>query len=93
MQQIMKECNDALDLHGFRQEKAAGQKFYNLSPFTFETLLSDPENIRENFESYLNHFSENVIDVIHRMKFQQEIETMAENGLLYLVINAFWKLF
>ena len=38
-------------------EKAAGQKFYNLSPFTFETLLSDPENIRENFESYLNHIS------------------------------------
>ena len=70
-------------------EKAAGQKFYNLSPFTFETLLSDPENIRENFESYLNHFSENVIDVVHRMKFQQEIETMAENGLLYLVIKEF----
>ena len=70
-------------------EKAAGQKCYNLSPFTFETLLSDPENIRENFESYLNHFSENVIDVIHRMKFQQEIETMAENGLLYLVIKEF----
>ena len=70
-------------------EKAAGQKFYNLSPFTFETLLSDPENICENFESYLNHFSENVIDVIHRMKFQQEIETMAENGLLYLVIKEF----
>ena len=70
-------------------EKAAGQKFYNLSPFTFETLLSDPENIRENFESYLNHFSENVIDVIHRMKFQQEIETMTENGLLYLVIKEF----
>ena len=70
-------------------EKAAGQKFYNLSPFTFETLLSDPENIRENFESYLNHFSENVIDVIHRMKFQQEIETMTENQLLYLVIKEF----
>ena len=70
-------------------EKAAGQKFYNLSPFTFEMLLSDPENIRENFESYLNHFSENVIDVIHRMKFQQEIETMAENNLLYLVIKEF----
>ena len=70
-------------------EKAAGQKFYNLSPFTFETLLSDPENIRDNFESYLNHFSENVIDVIHRMKFQQEIETMSENGLLYLVIKEF----
>ena len=88
------DMNKQLDADGITVkqgflEKAAGQKFYNLSPFTFETLLSDPENIRENFESYLNHFSENVIDVIHRMKFQQEIETMAENGLLYLVVKEF----
>ena len=88
------DMNKQLDADGITVkqgflEKAAGQKFYNLSPFTFETLLSDPENIRENFESYLNHFSENVIDVIHRMKFQQEIETMAQNGLLYLVIKEF----
>ena len=88
------DVNKQLDADGITVkqgflEKAAGQKFYNLSPFTFETLLSDPENIRENFESYLNHFSENVIDVIHRMKFQQEIETMTENGLLYLVIKEF----
>ena len=88
------DVNKQLDADGITVkqgflEKAAGQKFYNLLPFTFETLLSDPENIRENFESYLNHFSENVIDVIHRMKFQQEIETMAENGLLYLVIKEF----
>jgi type I restriction enzyme M protein len=47
-------------------ERAAGQKFYNLSRFTFETLLSDADNIKDNFESYLNHFSENVIDIIHR---------------------------
>ena len=88
------DMNKQLDADGITVkqgflEKAAGQKIYNLSPFTFETLLSDPENIRENFESYLNHFSENVIDVIHRMKFQQEIETMAENNLLYLVIKEF----
>ena len=88
------DMNKQLDADGITVkqgflEKAAEQKFYNLSPFTFETLLSDPENIRENFESYLNHFSENVIDVIHRMKFQQDIETMSENGLLYLVIKEF----
>lgn len=74
--------------HGFL-ERAAGQKFYNLSRFTFETLLADPDNIKDNFESYLNHFSENVIDIIHRMDFQKEIDKMAENGLLYLVIKEF----
>ena len=70
-------------------ERAAGQKFYNLSRFTFDTLLADADNIKDNFESYLNHFSENVIDIIHRMEFQKEIDKMAENGLLYLVIKEF----
>ncbi len=70
-------------------ERAAGQKFYNLSRFTFETLLADAENIKDNFESYLNHFSENVIDIIHRMEFQKEIDKMADVGLLYLVIKEF----
>ena len=62
---------------------------YNLSRFTFETLLADPDNIKDNFESYLNHFSENVIDIIHRMDFQKEIDKLADNGLLYLVIKEF----
>lgn len=70
-------------------ERAAGQKFYNLSRFTFDTLLADADNIKDNFESYLNHFSENVIDIIHRMEFQKEIDKMADNGLLYLVIKEF----
>ena len=70
-------------------ERAAGQKFYNLSLFTFETLLADADNIKDNFESYLNHFSENVIDIIHRMEFQKEIDKMADSGLLYLVIKEF----
>ena len=73
-------------------ERAAGQKFYNLSRFTFETLLADADNIKDNFESYLNHFSENVIDIIHRMEFQKEIDKMADNGLLYLVIKEFYPI-
>lgn len=70
-------------------EAAAGQQFYNLSPFTFQNLLNDPENIKDNFESYLNHFSENVIDIIHRMDFDREIQKMADNNVLYLVIKEF----
>ena len=70
-------------------EAAAQQSFYNLSPFTFETLLNDPDNILDNFESYLNHFSDNVIDIIHRMDFGRELQKMADNGLLYLVIKEF----
>lgn len=70
-------------------ESAAGQQFYNLSPFTFQSLLDDPDNIRENFESYLNHFSDNVIDIIHRMDFDRELQKMADNNVLYLVVKEF----
>lgn len=70
-------------------EAAAGQNFYNLSKFSFKSLLNDPDNIGDNFESYLNHFSENVIDIIHRMDFERELQKLNDNGLLYLVIKEF----
>lgn len=92
--QAVLDKNKELDAAGISVKKgflemAAGQKFYNLSPFTFPTLLSDADNIKDNFISYLNHFSDNVIDVIHRMDFDREIEKMADNGVLYLVIQEF----
>jgi type I restriction enzyme M protein len=49
--------------------RESGYDFYNVSPFTFEGLLSDAENIADNFRSYLNHFSINVIDVIEKFEF------------------------
>ena len=92
-QQVL-DTNAKLDKDGIVVKKgfleaAAGQQFYNLSSFTFQNLLNDPENIKENFESYLNHFSENVIDIIHRMDFDREIQKMADNNVLYLVIKEF----
>lgn len=81
--------NDGLAVKSGFLKAAAGQKFYNTSEFTFETLLNDPENIKDNFESYLNHFSENVADIIHHMKFHNEIETLADNDRLYLIIKEF----
>lgn len=70
-------------------ESAAKQKFYNTSKFNFDILLADADNIKDNFESYLNHFSENVIDIINRMGFYNEIKNMADNNRLYIVIKEF----
>ena len=44
--------------------KASGYQFYNISKYTFESLLADPENIEANFRDYLNGFSANVQDVL-----------------------------
>lgn len=92
--QAVLDTNAKLDKDGIVVKKgfleaAAGQQFYNLSPFTFQGLLNDPENIKDNFESYLNHFSENVIDIIHRMDFDRELQKLADNNVLYLVVKEF----
>ena len=47
---------------GFLRAATGGLRFYNTSPFTFEKLKADPENIKVNFEAYLAGFSDNVAD-------------------------------
>lgn len=66
-----------------------GLAFYNTSKFTFERLLDDPDNIEENFRDYLNGFSDNVQDIIEKFKFDGHITTMANKGILYIVIKEF----
>ncbi|HEM3618624.1 TPA: N-6 DNA methylase [Streptococcus suis] len=68
---------------------ASGYKFYNTSNFTFETLLSDPDNLEDNFRSYLNGFSENVQDILENFEFDKEITKMQNNDALFSVIQEF----
>lgn len=68
---------------------AAKHPFYNTSKYTFEKLLDDPDNIEANFRDYLNGFSENVQDIIQKFKFDGHITTMANKGILYIVIKEF----
>ncbi|MBK5244764.1 MAG: N-6 DNA methylase [Eubacteriaceae bacterium] len=69
--------------------KASGQAFYNTSKYDFEKLLDDPDNIEANFHDYLSGFSENVQDIIEKFKFDGHITTMANKGILYIVIKEF----
>lgn len=72
-------------------EKASGYAFYNTSLFTFDTLLSDPDNIEENLRAYLNGFSDNMQDILANFKFDIEISTLAANDALFYVIQEFNK--
>ncbi len=79
----------ALEVKDGFLSKASGYQFYNTSKFTFETLVADPLNISDNFEDYINGFSDNVKDILHRMKFEDQIKTMKEGRVLYQVISDF----
>lgn len=69
--------------------RAAGYPFYNTSKFTFKKLMGDPDNIEDNFRDYLNGFSDNVQDIIAKFKFDGQITTMADKGILYIVLQEF----
>lgn len=70
---------------------ASGYKFYNTSVYDFETLVDDSEHIEENFRAFINGFSENVIDIFENFDFDREITKLANNGMLFLIIEAFNK--
>lgn len=69
--------------------RAAGYAFYNISPFDFPKLLDDPKNIAKNLRAYINGFSENMREVIDKFKLRATIDTLAEKGLLFLLIQKF----
>jgi len=69
--------------------KASKHSFYNTSKYTFEKLLDDPDNIEVNFRAYLEGFSENVRNILEKFKFDGHITTMANKGILYIVIKEF----
>jgi len=72
--------------------KAAKQGFNNISPYDFQKLLADPDNIADNLRDSINGFSKNVRDIIEHFKFNEEIINLEKHNLLYKVIQEFNKL-
>lgn len=70
-------------------DTAAGYSFYNTSPFTFQNLLADSDNIEANFRSFIAGFSENVQDILENFDFDKEITKLANNNALFAIIQEF----
>jgi type I restriction enzyme M protein len=69
--------------------KASGYVFYNTSPYTFERLVEDPNNLASNLLAYINAFSENMREVIEKFDFRNTIAKLDESGLLFLVMERY----
>lgn len=61
---------------------------YNTSPFTFERLLGDPENIAPNLVSYINGFSPTARTIFEKFKFTDQIEKLDASNRLFTVVKA-----
>lgn len=69
--------------------RITGYDFNNTSPFDFQTLLKDPDNIAANLRNYIQGYSANVRIIFERFDFEDEIKKMDEHNLLYSVIQLF----
>ncbi|MDU2502854.1 MAG: class I SAM-dependent DNA methyltransferase [Peptoniphilus harei] len=64
---------------------------YNISEFTLKDLKSETnsQNLKKNFEAYLDGFSPNVREILDKFKFKNQLDTMTEAGILGSVIEKF----
>ena len=69
--------------------KTRGVSFFNTSPYTFKTLLNDPDGLAANLSAYINAFSPKVRDIFEKFKFEAEIAVLDDKNRLYSIIKEF----
>lgn len=71
--------------------QASGQAFYNTSSFTLHDLTTraKTQQLKVDFEAYLDGFSPNVQEILDKFKFRNQIPTMVDADILGNVIEKF----
>src|SRR5688572_1193771 len=95
-QKAVIEIKQMLDDAGITEQHAAlceasGQAFYNTSKFTLRDLKSrgSQQQLKQDFEAYLDGFSPNVQDILDNFKFRNQISTLSKADALDTLINKF----
>ncbi len=69
--------------------KTAGYNFHNRSQFDFNKLIADPNNIASNLRNYINGFSEDAREIIEQFEFENQINKLDDNNLLFMIVKRF----
>jgi Type I restriction-modification system methyltransferase subunit len=71
--------------------QASGNAFYNISPFTLRDLRARArqQQLKADFEAYLDGFSPNVQEILEKFKFRNQIPTLVEADILGSLIEKF----
>ena len=88
------EQKEFMDKNGITDQRAplelaAGQAFYNASPFTLRDLRNKTKTLKVDFEAYLDGFSPNVQEILDKFKFRNQIPTLDEADVLGILIEKF----
>ncbi len=71
--------------------QAADEAFYNMSKFTLRDLKARArqQQLKADFEAYLDGFSPNVQEILNKFKFRNQIPTLIEADILGSLIEKF----
>lgn len=94
--QVVLEMKAALDREGIANQDdalraAAGQAFYNTSPFRLRDLKARAtrQKLKDDFEAYLDGFSPNVQDILANFEFRNQIPRLSKADALGPLIEKF----
>ena len=73
-------------------QNEARLSFHNTSRFDLARIKSDPNNVRANFDNYVQGYSENVSDILENFSLKPLVDKLDRNGQLYHLIDKFTKL-
>lgn len=92
--QAVLEMKESLDKAGITNQDAAlrqasGQAFYNTSKFTLRDLRAraSQQQLRADFEAYLDGFSSNVQDILENFEFRNQIPRLSKADALGTLIE------
>ena len=73
--------------------RAAGQAFYNTSKFTLRDLKAraSQQQLKADFEAYLDGFSPNVQDILEKFEFRNQIPRLSKADALGTLIEKFFS--
>ncbi len=74
------------------QRVAGNMPFYNTSPLSLRTMLSDDKNLGESLQMYVNAFSPAATEVLEAFRYHETIERLGKAGVLYAVLSDFAEL-
>ncbi len=72
---------------GKAADSTRNHPLYNTSPFTFQKLLGDSENIAPNLVAYINGFCPTARHIFERFKFNDQIEKLDASNRLYTIVK------
>ena len=88
------EMSKSLDAAGIVDQdpalrQAAGQAFYNTSKFTMKDLKAraNRQQLKADFEAYLDGFSPNVQDILENFEFRNQIQRLSKSDALGTLIE------